>query len=57
MKKKIGRPTDNPKLEKLTVRLDSETSDILAVYCLQESITKAEGLRRGVLKLKEDIKK
>ena len=51
--KKIGRPTDNPKIEKITVRLDKEASDILNEYCKKEKITKVEGIRRGVKKLKE----
>lgn len=31
--KKLGRPTDNPKNTKLTVRVDAETLEILEKYC------------------------
>lgn len=54
--KKIGRPTDNPKTEKITVRLDEDAKDILNKYCNQEKISRVEGIRRGVKKLKEDLK-
>lgn len=54
--KKMGRPTNNPKTEKITVRLDEEASETLKNYCEQEKITRVEGIRRGVKKLKEDLK-
>lgn len=55
--KKIGRPTDNPKTNPIHVRLDDETSSILNEYCEQENIQKTEAIRRGIKKLKSDIKK
>jgi len=58
MSPRTGRPkSDNPKSERITVRLDSETSQILNTYCEQESIERAEGIRRGIQKLKSEIKK
>ena len=33
MAAKVGRPTDNPKEERITVRLDAECSNILNDYC------------------------
>jgi hypothetical protein len=54
--KKIGRPTSNPKSTPRQVRLDAECKEILEVYCKQEKITEAEGIRRGIKKLKSDIK-
>ena len=56
-KKKMGRPTDCPKKKPRQVRLDDECSEILDKYCEQEKIAQAEGIRRGIEKLKEDIKK
>lgn len=56
-KKKSGRPTNNPKLNPRQVRLDEETSAILEKYCEQEKIAQSEGIRRGIRKLKPDIKK
>lgn len=55
--KKIGRPTENPKKERITVRLDEEASEILDNYCAQEVVERAEAIRRGIKKLKDDIKK
>ena len=43
--KKLGRPTDNPKNTKLTVRVDAETLEILEKYCKKENISKMEGIR------------
>ena len=53
---RTGRPTDNPKQERITVRLDSQSSKILQEYCEQEKIERAEAIRRGLKKLAEDIK-
>lgn len=52
MSPRTGRPPiDNPKSERITVRLDKESSDILNKYCEQESVEKAEAIRRGIKKL------
>ena len=55
--KKVGRPTDNPKTKPIHVRLDLESDKILEDYCSQENIPRTEGIRRGIKKLKDDIKK
>lgn len=57
MSPRTGRPTDNPKKERITVRLDEEAREILENYCKQEECERAEAIRRGVKKLKDDIKK
>ena len=50
----MGRPkSDNPKSEKVTVRLDKEHSQILKEYCEKEKVDKAEAVRQGIRKLKE----
>lgn len=54
---KMGRPTDNPKDKTLFVRLDGESSEVLETYCEQKQVTKAEAARRGIKKLKDDLKK
>lgn len=52
--KKIGRPTENPKkADRITVRLDEESNNILQKYCEKENIEKAEGIRRGIKCLKD----
>lgn len=56
-KKKIGRPTNNPKDSQIHVRLDAESEDILNRYCEQEKVSKMEAARRGIKKLKHDLKK
>lgn len=57
MSPRTGRPTDNPKKNKITVRLDDDSARIMTEYCDQESIEKAEAVRRGLKKLESDIKK
>ena len=57
MTKKMGRPTDNPKPYKIAVRSDEESKSILEEYCIQENINQMEAARRGIKKLKDDIKK
>lgn len=57
MSPRTGRPTDNPKSNKITVRLDEESTRIMKQYCEQESIEKAEAVRRGLKRLEADIKK
>jgi len=53
----MGRPTDNPKPHKITVRIDSKDKEILDCYTEQESITQMEAVRRGIKKLENEIKK
>lgn len=57
MSPRTGRPTDNPKNNKITVRLDEESTRIMNAYCEQEKIEKGEAVRRGLKKLENDIKK
>lgn len=57
MSPRTGRPKiDNPKAERITVRLDSESSKTLNEYCKQKNVEKAEAVRVGISKLKSDIK-
>ena len=58
MSPRTGRPkSSNPKSNHIHVRLDEETKEILEDYCNQEGIAKTEGIRRGIHRLKPDIKK
>lgn len=54
---RTGRPTDNPKPYKLTVRVDEASKQILDAYTEQEKVTQMEAIRRGIKKLEADIKK
>ena len=51
--KKIGRPTDEPKSHRITVRIDEESKKILTEYCLKEKVNQMEAVRRGIKKLDE----
>lgn len=55
MSPRTGRPTDNPKLDRITVRLDNESIQILEKYCEIKHVEKAEAIRRGVKKLATEI--
>lgn len=55
--KKMGRPTDNPKPYRMTVKYDEECKEILDAYCEQENVNKMQAARRGIRKLKDDLKK
>lgn len=54
---KMGRPTDNPKPYKLTVRVDETTMEILKKYTERENVSIMEAIRRGIAKLESDLKK
>ena len=54
--KKMGRPTDNPKPFRVNARLDAECKGILDAYMKQENVTSMEATRRGIKKLKDDLK-
>ena len=57
MSPRTGRPTDNPKGVSIHVRLDKECEEILTAYCKQEQVSKMEATRRGIKKLKSELKK
>ena len=58
MSPRTGRPkSENPKSNPIHVRLDDETQEILENYSNQENIAKTEGIRRGIHRLKSEIKK
>ena len=50
----MGRPTDNPKQHKITIRLDDETNEILDKYSNDNNIGRAEAARRAIRKLKDE---
>ena len=57
MSVKMGRPTNDPKKERVAVRLNEKSYHILEQYVKQEGVTIGEAIRRGILKLEADIKK
>lgn len=56
MSPKTGRPKiENPKSERITVRLDNDSAATLKLYCEQMHVEKAEAIRRGIARLKPEI--
>lgn len=53
---RTGRPTDNPKPYKITVRIDEESKSILENYCEKENVSRMEAIRRGIKKLESEKK-
>ena len=53
--KKRGPKTDNPKMYRMTIKLDQESKDIIDAYCAKECVSKGECVRRGVKRLKGEI--
>ncbi|WP_195377024.1 hypothetical protein [Anaerotruncus rubiinfantis] len=52
-KKKLGRPTDSPKIHTIRVRLDERSYQILSTYCERNHKSIAEGVRDGIERLEE----
>jgi len=50
--KKRGRPTENPKITKISIRLDEETLKTLDIYCTINKVSRADGIRKGISMLK-----
>lgn len=54
MSPRTGRPRkDNPKSERITVRIDKEHSEILNEYCKKNRVDRAEAVREGIKRLKK----
>lgn len=53
--KKLGRPTDSPKVIDIKIRFDKDTVDKLEKCSEAMEITRAEVVRRGVRKMYDDL--
>lgn len=53
-KKKMGRPTDDPKPHKVSARLNDEGLKILDDYCKRKNINHPEGIRQAIYHLKDE---
>lgn len=53
MSPRTGRPTDNPRPNKLSIRISDADKRILENYCEQEHVNKTEAISRGIKKLEE----
>lgn len=56
-KKKMGRPTNNPKNTSIKLKADDETVRKLKECSEKLEVSQAEVLRRGVHKVHDDLKK
>lgn len=56
-KKKMGRPTNNPRPNKLSIRISDEDKQILEEYCENKNVNRTEAISRGIKKLKSDLEK
>ena len=52
-KKKMGRPTDNPRPHSLTIRISDADKRTLEEYCAKTGVNRTEAISRGIGKLKE----
>jgi len=57
MSPRTGRPTDNPKPYRLSVRVDEASKKILEQYTEQEKVSTMEAIRRWIKRLEPDLKK
>ena len=53
---KRGPKEELPKPYRMAVKYDEECKQILESYCAQEIVNRMEAARRGIKKLKEDLK-
>ncbi|MBR5791354.1 MAG: hypothetical protein IKY40_06495 [Phascolarctobacterium sp.] len=56
MKVKVGRPTDNPKEKRITVRLDAKSIQVLNDYCKLKNLSHADAVREGIKRLEGKVK-
>lgn len=57
MSPRTGRPTDNPRPHKISIRINDESKKILESYCEQENVTKTEAIEQWNRKIKGRHKK
>jgi hypothetical protein len=53
MSPRTGRPTDNPRPNKISIRISDSDKRILENYCERENVNKTEAISRGIKKLEE----
>ncbi|MPM78492.1 hypothetical protein SDC9_125503 [bioreactor metagenome] len=53
----MGRPTDNPRPYKISIRVNEKTKQIVDKYCLQKSVNQTTAIERGIEKLEDDLEK
>lgn len=53
MSPRTGRPTNNPRPHKISIRISDEDKSILEKYCEENNVNKTEAISRGIKKLEE----
>lgn len=48
---KLGRPTDDPKIHRIGVRLNEEDFEKLENYCKEKNLSKTEAISNAIKKL------
>lgn len=56
MSPRTGRPTNNPRPNKISIRISDDDKKILETYCEENSVNKTEAISRGIKGLK-NVKK
>lgn len=51
MSPRTGRPTNNPRPNKISIRISDKDKSILENYCEKENVNKTEAISRGIKKL------
>lgn len=54
MSPRTGRPTDNPKLNKISIRISDDDKRILEDYCERKKVNKTEAISRGIKMLEKE---
>lgn len=50
---KLGRPSDNPRPNKLSIRISDRSKQILEEYCEAHQVNRTEAIERGIGRLAE----
>lgn len=53
MSPRTGRPTNNPRPNKLSIRISDKDKATLEKYCEENNVNRTEAISRGINKLNE----
>lgn len=56
-RRKMGRPTDDPKNFQVVVKLNEDSMQILKDFCEENNVTRSEAIRVAILRLMDGPKK
>lgn len=56
MSPRTGRPTDNPRPNKISIRISDKDKQLLESYCEIKKVNKTEAISRGINKLESELK-